>query len=167
MGIGLMGSTPAATGALVGAAAATMVIALVVFGVLWTVAEFVARWKVFRKAGRPGWYGLIPYVGEWGLIDIGWSRKMAWVYAGTLFVSTILYPMFQKSAGNEQGVPVFLAVVMVILSLVLMYFSVMSAYKLAKAFGKGIWFAIGLIFLDAVFMMILGCGKSEYLGRQS
>ena len=33
---------------------------------------------------------------------------------------------------------------------------------LAKAFGKGVGFALGLIFLNVIFAMILGFGSSTY-----
>lgn len=38
--------------------------------------------------------------------------------------------------------------------------------KLAKAFGKGTGFGIGLIFLPVVFLPILGYGSAEYAGPQ-
>ena len=34
--------------------------------------------------------------------------------------------------------------------------------KLAKAFGKGDGFAVGLILLNTIFIMILAFGSSEY-----
>lgn len=44
--------------------------------------------------------------------------------------------------------------------------SIMYSVKLAKAFGKGTGFAIGLIFLSPIFMLILGLGDSTYHGAQ-
>ena len=35
---------------------------------------------------------------------------------------------------------------------------------LAKSFGKGVGFAIGLIFLSFIFMIILGFGDARYVG---
>jgi len=43
---------------------------------------------------------------------------------------------------------------------------VVLAYKLSQAFGHGIGYAIGLIFLPFVFYLILGFDDSEYLGVQ-
>lgn len=42
----------------------------------------------------------------------------------------------------------------------------MYSVKLAKAFGKGTGFAIGLIFLSPIFMLILGLGDSTSHGAQ-
>ena len=44
--------------------------------------------------------------------------------------------------------------------------SIMYSVKLAKAFGKGTGFAIGLIFLSPIFMLILGLGDATYHGAQ-
>lgn len=35
-------------------------------------------------------------------------------------------------------------------------------YNLSKAFGKGIGFTLGLIFLDVIFLFILAFGSNEY-----
>lgn len=39
-------------------------------------------------------------------------------------------------------------------------------FKLAKAFGKGAGFAIGMIFLPFVFLPMLGFGNCKYIGSQ-
>ena len=38
--------------------------------------------------------------------------------------------------------------------------------RLAKAFGKGTGFAVGLIFLPNIFTLILGFGDAQYVGPQ-
>jgi hypothetical protein len=35
---------------------------------------------------------------------------------------------------------------------------------LAKSFGRGTGFALGLIFLSPIFLLILGFGSDRYLG---
>lgn len=42
--------------------------------------------------------------------------------------------------------------------------AIVMMVDLAKCFGKGIAFAIGLILLSPIFMIILGFGKAEYQG---
>lgn len=43
---------------------------------------------------------------------------------------------------------------------------IITSVKLAKAFGKGIGFTLGLIFLGPIFQLILGFDSSEYKGIQ-
>jgi len=45
--------------------------------------------------------------------------------------------------------------------------SILLRLKLAKAFGKGIGFAIGLILLPFIFQLLLGFGSAEYEGPAS
>lgn len=45
-------------------------------------------------------------------------------------------------------------------------YCVMLAIGLAKQFGKGGGFAIGLIFLPIIFLPILGFGSAQYIGKQ-
>ncbi|WP_236355038.1 DUF5684 domain-containing protein [Konateibacter massiliensis] len=59
---------------------------------------------------------------------------------------------------------VFLAYIIPIVSFVI---SIMTSYKLAKAFGKGIGFTLGLIFLPTIFYIILGFGKAEYTAPEA
>ncbi len=86
-----------------------------------TVLVLVAQWKLFVKAGKPGWACLIPFYNMYCLFDIAWGT-------GWLFLL--------------QFIPC------------------------AKAFGQGTGFGIGLIFLNPIFIAILGFGSAEYIGPQ-
>ncbi|MDE7331133.1 MAG: hypothetical protein K2O16_02680 [Lachnospiraceae bacterium] len=98
------------------------------------VLTLVAMWKIYVKAGRPGWACLIPFYSQYCLFDIAWG-------SGWLFLLTF--------------VPCVNFVVMIMLYI-----------KLAKAFGKGTGFGIGLIFLNTIFVLILGLSDAEYIGPQ-
>ncbi len=37
--------------------------------------------------------------------------------------------------------------------------------QIAYAFGKGNWFAVGVVFLSAVFLCILAFSKNKYVGN--
>lgn len=43
---------------------------------------------------------------------------------------------------------------------------IMMLFKLAKAFGQGTGFGFGLLFLNTIFILILGFGSAEYVGSQ-
>ncbi len=60
-----------------------------------------------------------------------------------------------KSSGNE---------IVSIIGTILGIIEIITNVKLAKAFGHGTGFAIGLIFLNFIFMLILAFGKSQYQG---
>lgn len=108
---------------------------LVVLLVIY-ILVVIAMWKVFTKAGKPGWASLIP------------------VYN--------MVVMYQIVGLNPWLLLLYLIpVVNWIAALVL---SIMQNVKLAKAFGKSTGFAIGLIFLNPIFLLILGFGDAKYVG---
>ena len=43
---------------------------------------------------------------------------------------------------------------------------IMMLFKVAKAFGQGTGFGFGLLFLNTIFILILGFGSAEYVGPQ-
>ena len=96
------------------------------------VLEIAAFWRVFSKAGQPGWAAIIPIYNSIVMLKI--AGRPAWWFL--LFF-----------------VPVVNFVVAIIVLL-----------DLARAFGKGAGFAIGMLFLSFIFFPILGFGSSQYLG---
>ena len=96
----------------------------------------IAMWKVFTKAAKPGWASLIP------------------VYN--------MVVMYQIVGLNPWLLLLYLIpFVNWIAALIL---SIMLNVKLAKVFGKSTGFAIGLIFLNPIFLLILGFGDAKYIG---
>ncbi len=104
-----------------------------IMGLIWlavVVLMIVGMWKVFTKAGQPGWAAIIPIYNLVVLLKI--VGKPIWWIIGFL-------------------IPVVNFVVMILV-----------AVALAKAFGKGTGFAIGLIFLGFVFIPILAFSDATY-----
>jgi len=89
-------------------------------------------WGVFAKAGRPGWYALIPVFNLITLCRV--SGVSGWL-------ALLLM------------VPLLNIITMIYLS-----------DKLAKAFGKGIGYTLGLAFLGMAFLPLLGFGEAKYQG---
>lgn len=98
------------------------------------VVSLVGMWKVFVKAGKPGWAAIVPFYNA--------------------------YCLFEMSFGNGW---LFLLCFVPCVNFVVM---IMCCFKLAKAFGQGAGFGLGLVFLPFVFMLILGFGDAQYIGVQ-
>jgi hypothetical protein len=92
-------------------------------------------WKVFVKAGHPGWAAIIPIYNLYILTKIA-GRPWWWML---LFL-----------------VPIVSIVIAIILSI-----------DVAKAFGKGTGFGVGLALLGFVFYPMLGFGDATYKGVPS
>lgn len=124
----------AASTAILGALMVYMVIILAI-----AIVQIIAMWKIFTKAGEKGWKSIIPIYNFVVLFKIsGLSPWLILVYFAAIipFIGWIA--------------PIALNAVL--------------AYKLAKSFGKDGGWAVGLYFLAPIFYMILGFGKSEYVG---
>lgn len=103
------------------------------------VLMIVAMWKIFVKAGKPGWAAIIPIYNVVVLYQIVGLNP--WLL--------LLY---------------IIPIVNYIAAIVLL---IMLCGKLAKAFGKGTGFAVGLFFLNLIFILILGFGDAKYVGAES
>ena len=88
-----------------GAGAALGVIGIIYFVFLLLI--IISMWKIFTKAGRPGWYSLIPIVNGVVLCHIagksGWWLLLCIFVIPALFLSIALAEKFGKGAGFGVG----------------------------------------------------------------
>lgn len=103
--------------------------------VIWLaiiVLILAGSWKMFVKAGQPGFITIIPIVNLYFLLRIV-GRPWWWLVLS------------------------FIPVVNLVITVIVML-------DLAKSFGKGVGFAIGLFLLTPIFVCILGFGIAQYQG---
>jgi hypothetical protein len=94
---------------------------------------FIATmWKLFTKAGKPGWASLVP------------------IYNLVVYLEIVGRPVWW--------------IVLMILPIVSFIVLIVMTVDLAKSFGKGGGFAVGLIFLGFIFYPILAFGSAQYVG---
>ena len=91
-----------------------------------------AMWKVFSKAGQPGWAVLIPIYNIYVLCKVA-GRPGWWL-------------------------------LLMLIPLVNLVIAIILNIDVAKNFGKGVGFGIGLIILPFIFYPILGFGSAQYQG---
>jgi hypothetical protein len=105
------------------------------FWIFWfavTILMIAACWKIFTKAGQPGWAAIIP-IYNWYIFCKIVGRPGWWVIL-------LLIPFVNFIVG------------------------IILCIDLAKSFGKGVGFGIGLILLGVIFFPILGFGSAQYQG---
>ena len=113
-----------------------------IIGMMWlflaiSIVIVIANWKIFTKAGEKGWKALIPIYNTIVLFKI--SGITPWLILGYL-------------ASVIPGIG----------GLVCLGITIYVYGKLAQAFGKGVGFTLGLIFLNPIFVLILAFGDAEY-----
>ena len=75
--------------------------------VVLILVELTAMWKVFEKAGQPGWACIIPFYNIYIMTKIGgkpgwWVLLMLIPFVNIIF-SIWLYNMISKSFGKDEG----------------------------------------------------------------
>jgi hypothetical protein len=113
-----------------GAAAAGLGAGFMLVWLAIAVIVIASMWKIFVKAGKPGWAAIIPIYNFVVLCEI--AGKPAW-WVVLLFVPFVNF------------------IVLIILSI-----------AVAKKFGKGAGYGLGLAFLGVVFYPMLGFGSAQY-----
>lgn len=116
-----------------GAAAAAVSLIQCLCLIILVIPSVVGLWKIFAKAGEPGWAAIVPIYNYLVWLRIV-GRPAWWVFILLLvpFANLILF--------------------------------VIISIDLAKSFGKGTAYGVGIAFLYFIFFPILGFSDAEYLG---
>jgi Family of unknown function (DUF5684) len=122
-----MDTNDAGAGAMVGGGIAIFLFVFAIFAVM-----AASMWKVFAKAGQPGWAALVPVYNIVVLLKIV-DKPLWWI------------ALFCLPGAN-------------------LYAMVKIMFGLAKSFGKGTGFGLGLLFLGFIFFPMLGFGSAQYAG---
>lgn len=120
-------------------AAGAMLAILFLLLAAFVIAAIAGMWKMFEKAGQPGWAAIVPIYNTWVLAEI------------------IGYP-------GWYGLFPLLAIIPFLGSLAVLVIQILFAVKLAQAFGKGGGMIALLIFLAPIGYMVLGFGDADYVG---
>src|SRR6476620_5684692 len=103
-----------------------------IFYLAFTILMIAAWWKIFTKAGQPGWACIIPIYNLYVWCKIV-GRPWWWILLMLIpFVNFII--------------------------------AIILCIDMAKSFGKGAGFGIGLALLGIIFLPILGFGSAQYQG---
>ena len=126
-----------------------------IFAMLWCAATLVAGWRIFLKAGKPGWYAVVPLLNTYQRFDIAWEG----MFGVGVIVLTVIAVYLSGLDISPRWVD-FAATAAALLE-------VQGLYKLSRSFGHGFWFFVGLVFAHPVFLLILAFGESRYHGPRS
>lgn len=122
-----------------------------VFLVMYTLSV-IAMWRVFNKAGEKGWKSLIPVYNIYVLFNLFWSPTWFWLMFGVYYVLNVML--------SGMANLVYMSIVIGFVFYLYCYINLMN--RVAKSFGKGLAFTIGLIFLPNIFQLILAFNSAEY-----
>ena len=121
---------------------------------MFYVLTVIAEWRIFNKMGEPGWISLIPLVRDYILYQRTWRTQWFWIWLVCMAFGA--WRIFGGDDGGSLRVAAGAGAALL---------HACEQYRLSKSFGYGLLFTIGLIFLNPVFLLILGLGDSAYLGN--
>src|SRR5438552_8548437 len=101
-----------------------------IVGLLIALLLIVAMWKVFTKAGQPGWASIIP------------------IYNLYIWCKIVGRPGWW--------------IILLLISFVNIIVGIILCIDMAKSFGKGVGFGIGLALLGIIFWPIRGFSSAQY-----
>ena len=102
--------------------------------------------KIFQKANidNPIAKGMIPLWNTFTAFQMTDNLNMFWILIGVSVVSSVISSLT------------------IVGSISALYIVILQEHKLSKAFGHGAGYTVGLVLLRPIFMLILGCGSSQY-----
>jgi hypothetical protein len=106
--------------------------------VVLVVLMLVASWKIFKKAGKPGWAAIVPIYNTWVLFEI--TGYPAWLA---------------------------LLAIIPFLNFIPAIVGILASFKLAKLFGKSSFFGVMNVLFPFVTYPILAFGSAKFQGSSA
>ena len=130
---------------------------LLIFLVVSKLLLLIGRWCLLRKAGRPGWHALIPFLNSYKEYALCWNGWFG-VLAEICFICAHIF-----NTTGTAAIPHFALLAVSIL------LGIPESLKLAKAFGQGKLVAVLMMIpgLKEISRLILGVSKAKYVGAGS
>ncbi len=128
--------------------------------VFW-VFQIIAYWKMFTKAGEPGWKSIIPFYNQYVMYKLTWKTSWFWISLIVAFV----YGVFTSLNQSFPDVMLY-TVLLLVFAIIILVLTIISYHKISKSYGHGAGYTVGMLFLWPIFVLILGYGKSRYIGPE-
>lgn len=135
------------------------------------VVQIIATWKLYEKAGEPGWTSIVPVYYYMQQIKIATgSFKLAWIYLGltAVYIVGCLVMSFAEFIVNSDMADIILIASVIICFITIIPICVIAGYiyyMFPKSYGKSQLFCILSIFFPQIMVIIMGFDKStQYVG---
>ena len=124
---------------------------------VYYVLQVIGDWMLFKKAGKKGWHSIVPILNIYDEYDICWKGSKGIFF---LFLNVVL------SVGLAVQEPPFL-IAALIAAVGALLLEIRQSFKLARSFGHGFGYGLFLLIFDRLGRIILGLGKSQYVGKDN
>lgn len=136
---------PVTTSTNSGDAGMGLIVGLIILLII-AIPSIAGLWKVFIKAGKPGWAAIVPFYGWWVWMQVI-GRQPSWFWAYVALTVAGIIPLIGLFA-----------------SVALLVITIIISIDLAKSFRKGTGMGVLIALLPFIGLPILGFGNSTYAG---
>lgn len=98
----------------------------------------ICYWRIYRRAGQPGWAAIVPVYNLWVLFKVA-GMSPWWILGYLLGFIPVIGPIAVAVIG------------------------IVTMVNLSPRFGHGLLFSLGLIFLGFIFIPILAFSNNRYI----
>ena len=140
---------------------------MIVLAIAVLVVTIAGKWKMFVKAGEPGWKAIIPLYNDYISFRVFWGDERVFATYLVLVITILMVEGLFMPVAEGTASEVAVIILMMLLLVAAIAECVICAklcMRTARSFGKGEGFATGLFFLNVIFCLILGFGDARYLG---
>ena len=126
-----------------------------ILSLVWYILAAIGDWMLFKKAGKKGWHSIVPILNIYDEYDICWKGSKGIFY---LFLNLVM----GVGIAVQEAPFLIAALIAGVWALTLL---IRQSFKLSRSFGHGAGFGIFLLLFDRLGRIILGLGKSKYVGK--
>lgn len=127
----------------------------VVLGIL----NLIGRWLTINKCGGHGWAAIIPFYSDYEMASSNGCSQ-------ALSVCALVLPLVLVILRCIPSNDLFLGLLYIAVCIATLVVICIVNYNVAKNFGKGVGFTIGLILFPFIFFMVLGCGSAQPIAQK-
>lgn len=128
---------------------------IIAIELVYYIFYMIGTCRVFSKCGVAGWKAIIPFYNLYTQYSLTWKGWLAIVSIALSIAGSVL-----ANSGDTT-----LATISIVCNIAYGIIMLIGNIKLAKSFGHGVPFGLGLTFLQPIFIMILGFGSATYIGN--
>lgn len=124
---------------------------------LFYIFYAIGGYRIFAKCGEAGWKAFIPFYNTYVQYRLTWKPIMA--------IPAIVLPILSSQLSAIAGDNAMVSALSLLIGAAGTVVCLLGDIKLAKSFGHGVGYGLGLLFLQPIFIMILGFSSDEYIGN--
>lgn len=126
-------------------------IVLVLLVIAFAIFNIIGMWKLYEKAGQPGWKAIIPFYNTWTLVEMVGLNWYWFLLCIATTICTILGLTSLSYIANIAGI----------------FGNVMICYNMAKKLHKDTgWIVLAVIF-NAIVLPIMGYSKEATWDKEA